>query len=202
MGDLAEELRGLAPTGLKITVTEEPPPRALFGFQKRPLALVSVWGVEPAGRVTSVFERLGFSYAGYEVEESAPVMYERDWPDGEPTPSPILLTLLKKKPGLSDEEYIERWHGGHTPLSLEIHPLWFYLRNVIVGEVKGNGQRWDGIVEEACETKRDLLTPSRFFGGRLMMVPNMIRVWADIRGFLDVSNIEVYYATEYHLKSA
>ena len=50
--------------------------------------------------------------------------------------------------------------------------------------------------------KRDLLTPSRFFGGRLMMVPNMIRVWADIRGFLDVSNIEVYYATEYHLKSA
>lgn len=195
-GDLATELRALGPARLKLTVTEDRPPRSFFGFKRGPLCLVSMWGVEPA-QVTPIFEELGFSYAGYEVEESAPVMYERTWADGDPTPSPILLTLLKKKPGLSNEEYIKRWHGRHTPLSLEIHPLWLYLRNVITGTVRENGKHWDGVVEEACETKNDLLQPSRFFGGPLKMLPNMIRVWADIHRFLDVPNIEVYYATEY-----
>ena len=47
----------------------------------------------------------------------------------------------------------------------------------------------------------DLLNPTRFFGGALKMVPNMLRVASDINGFLDMRKTETFYATEYHLRS-
>ena len=57
--------------------------------------------------------------------------------------------------------------------SLEIHPLWYYQRNVIVEPVTEGAEHSDGVVLEACPTRRDLLNPTRFFGGALKMVPNM-----------------------------
>ena len=54
---------------------------------------------------------------------------------------------------------------------------------------------------EACRTRNDLLNPTRFFGGALKMVPNMVRVANDIKGFLDMKKTETFYATEYHLRS-
>ena len=59
----------------------------------------------------------------------------------------------------------------------------------------------DGIVLEACRTRGDLLNPARFFGGALKMVPNMLRIANDIKGFLDMKRTETFYATEYHLRS-
>jgi hypothetical protein len=56
-------------------------------------------------------------------------------------------------------------------------------------------------VLEACRTRGDLLNPARFFGGALMMIPNMLRVAKDINGFLDMKKTETFYATEYHLRS-
>ncbi|MBW2191509.1 MAG: hypothetical protein JRG93_18370, partial [Deltaproteobacteria bacterium] len=141
------------------------------------------------------------SVSGYEVEEAYPVPYDKAWSDGEPTPSPILLTMLRKKTGISDGEFIERWHNGHTPLSLVVHPLWYYQRNVIREPVTEGAEPSDGIVLEACRTRNDLLNPTRFFGGALKMVPNMVRVANDIKGFLDMKKTETFYATEYHLRS-
>jgi hypothetical protein len=135
------------------------------------------------------------------VEEAYPVPYDKAWSDGEPTPSPILLTMLRKKPGISPSDFIERWHEGHTPLSLVVHPLWYYQRNVVCRPVTEGADPSDGIVLEACRTRSDLLNPARFFGGALKMVPNMVRVANDIKGFLDMKKTETFYATEYHLRS-
>jgi hypothetical protein len=109
--------------------------------------------------------------------------------------------MLHKKPGISSEEYIRRWHGGHTPLSLEVHPLWYYQRNVVRKPITEGAEPSDGIVLEACPTRGDLLNPARFFGGALKMVPNMLRVAKDIQGFLDMKKTETFFATEYHLRS-
>jgi hypothetical protein len=94
------------------------------------------------------------SVSGYAVEEAYPVNYDKSWPDGEPTPSPILLTMLHKKAGVSTQEFIARWHDGHTPLSLQIHPLWYYQRNVIREPLIEGSEHSDGIVIEACRTRR------------------------------------------------
>jgi len=203
MKRVADEALGLGPSKLQLTVTESPPPKVnLFPFKAQPIAIFNVYDqVDAPTRFTNLFRGAASSVSGYAVEEAYPVAYEKSWPDGEPTPSPILLTMLRKKEGVSTDEFIDRWHNGHTPLSLEIHPLWYYQRNVIVEPVTEGADPSDGIVLEACRTGGDLLNPTRFFGGALKMVPNMLRVAMDINGFLDMKKTETFYATEYHLRS-
>jgi hypothetical protein len=201
--EMSRRLLDLEPSKLQLTVTEAPPPKlSLFPFKSQPIAIFNVYddGEDPS-RFSEVLQNAASSVSGYEVEEAYPVNYDREWSDGESTPSPILLTMLHKKPGISSDEYIRRWHGGHTPLSLEVHPLCYYQRNVIRMPVTQGADPSDGIVLEACPTRRDLLNPARFFGGALKMVPNMLRVANDIKGFLDMKKIETFYATEYHLRS-
>ena len=42
------------------------------------------------------------------------------------------MTTFDKPASLDDETFYARWHGSHTPLSLEIHPLTLYVRNSVV----------------------------------------------------------------------
>jgi hypothetical protein len=83
--------------------------------------------------------------SGYRVEESVPRGYERTWPDGADTPGGSMLTLLR------------RWHEGHSPLALEIHPLWNQVRNVVRAPVLPGSPPVCGIVEEQFRTREDLL---------------------------------------------
>lgn len=201
--EVSQQLLDLEPSKLQLTVTETPPPKlSLFPFKSQPIAIFNVYddGEDPS-RFTEALRGAASSVSGYEVEEAYPVAYDKEWSDGEPTPSPILLTMLRKKAGISSGDFIRRWHGGHTPLSLEIHPLWYYQRNVIREPVTEGAEPSDGIVLEACRTRADFLNPARFFGGALKMVPNMLRVAKDIKGFLDMKKTETFYATEYHLRS-
>jgi len=201
--EVSQRLLGLEPAKLQLTVTEAPPPKlSLFPFKSRPIAIFNVYDdTNDPSRFSEALQNAASSVSGYEVEEAYPVPYDKAWSDGEPTPSPILLTMLRKKTGISDGEFIERWHDGHTPLSLVVHPLWYYQRNVIREPVTEGAEPSDGIVLEACRTRNDLLNPTRFFGGALKMVPNMVRVANDIKGFLDMKKTETFYATEYHLRS-
>ena len=203
MRGLAEKLLALEPSKLQMTVTEGPPPKvSLFPFKQGPFALFNVYDDgDDSSRFTGALRGAAREVSGYAVDEAYPVAYEKVWRDGEPTPSPILVTMLHKKPGITRDQYLDRWHNGHTPLSLEVHPLWYYQRNVVLEPITEGAEPSDGIVLEACPTRSDLLNPARFFGGPLKMVPNMLRVAQDIKGFLDMKKIENYYATEYHLRS-
>ena len=201
--EVSRQLLDLGPSKLQLTVTEAPPPKlTLFPFKPQPIAIFNVYDeAEDPSRFSEVLQNAASSVSGYEVEESYPVAYDKAWSDGEPTPSPILLTMLRKKAGISRDEFIRRWCDGHTPLSLEIHPLWYYQRNVIREPVTTGADPSDGIVLEACRTRSDFLNPARFFGGPLKMLPNMLRVAKDVGGFLDMKKTETFYATEYHLRS-
>lgn len=201
--EVSQQLLALAPAKLQLTVTEALPPKlSLFPFKNQPIALFNVYDdAEDPSRFSEVLQSAAGSVSGYEVEEAYPVAYDKAWSDGEPTPSPILLTMLRKKTGIDTDEYIRRWHQGHTPLSLEVHPLWYYQRNVVCGPVTEGADPSDGIVLEACRTRGKLLNPASFFGGALRMVPNMVRIASDINGFLDMRKTETFYATEYHLRS-
>jgi hypothetical protein len=192
------------PARLKLTFTAEDPPRiSVMPFRRDRLALVSLWDEAPAdvaaARWNALLAAEGPS-AGYRVDESAPRAYGRDWPDGHDTPGGSMLTFLHRRAGLSEAEFLRRWHEGHSPLALEIHPLWNYVRNVIAAPVLPGSPRLGGIVEEQCRTRGELLDPVRFFGGWMRMVPSMIRVYRDVRGFLDMAALENYLVTERWLK--
>jgi hypothetical protein len=193
------------PARLKLTCTAEEPPRlSVMPFRRDRLALVSLWDEGTPGTAAARWNALlaaEGAAAGYRVDESAPRAYHRDWPEGHDTPGGSMLTLLHRRAGLTDAEFLRRWHDGHSPLALRIHPLWNYVRNVVASPVLPGSPPLCGIVEEQVRTREELLDPVRFFGGWLGMVPNMVRVFADVHSFLDLAALENYLVTERWLRA-
>jgi hypothetical protein len=188
------------PTALWVTMTTGKPPRySIIPFKKVKIAAVSVKRETPA-LLAELTGMPGFAGA-YSVEEAVPVAHEKTWPDGTSTPGVNLLTLFNKKPGLDGDTFIHRWHNGHTPLSLKIHPLWNYNRNVVKEKLTEKAAPYDGIVEEQVRTREELLNPFRFFGNALIIIPRMLMVYFDTKSFLDYKNIETYLAEEVIIKS-
>ncbi len=140
----------------------------------------------------------GVSVGGYNVTEAIPLDYDsRDWLDGEPTPGVKQVTLLKRRPDLSYEEFIHRWHDIHTALAMRIHPLWAYNRNVVDGAFTPDAPRFDGIVELMFRQREELLDPARFFSG----TDNIQVILDDVKSWLDFPAVEYYGMSETIVKS-
>ena len=187
-------------TQVKITCTLNPPPKiSVIPFKKAKIAAISIYSENKESK-KKLLNASGLD-GGYLVDEAIPVAYEKNWKDGVSTPGVCLLTLFRQKKGIEYATFIHRWHNGHTPLSLKIHPLWNYNRNVVIEKLTNASYEWDGIVEEHFRTTSDLLNPVKFFGNPLIMVYNMLRVYFDTNSFLDYKTIEPYFATEIWIKS-
>lgn len=185
---------------LKACLTVRRPPLiTVIPFRKKKIAILSV--TRKTGKAIEMITQTEGFDGGYLVEEAVPVAYDKAWADGDPTPGVCLLTLFHKKPGLDQDTFLSRWHNSHTPLSLRIHPLWNYNRNVVTGTMNGDSRWYDGIVEEQFKTSSDLLNPLIFFGPLLKVPLHMYRVLADTRSFIDMRRIETYLAAEFHIKS-
>jgi len=179
--------------------TESPLPAiSVIPFSRKKLAAISIIG-EALKLSNILISEPGFSGAYY-VDEALPVSYSRSWEAGRVTPGVCLLTLFRRKKGLDYKNFLHRWHNSHTPLSLRIHPLWHYNRNVVTKPLTPDSEPWEGIVEEHMKTRSDLLNPFRFFGNPLVILPRMIEVYWDTRSFLDYKTIEPYLVQEYHIK--
>ena len=184
----------------KVTLTTVDAPRlSLTPYRKDRIALVSVWEQQQS-RDTEWSRKACQAWSGpchgYRVEESTPRSYERTWPAGTQTPGIGLLTLFRARKGLAHDDFIRMWHLGHTPLGMSVHPLWNYVRNVVLAPIVPGSPLLGGIVEEHVKTREDMLNPVRFFGGIARMFPNMVRIGLDIRKWMDFGSIENYLVTE------
>lgn len=198
---MADKLKDrLAPDTLRCTLTTASPPRlSVIPFRKEKTAAISVTG-KTTGTESLLSGEEGFT-GRYLVEEAIPVAYRKSWHDGVPNPGVCMLTLFRRRPGIDFDNFLRRWHHGHTPLSLKIHPLWNYNRNVVLETLEGEKGTYEGIVEEHFRERSELLNPVRFFGPPLKVPLHMMQVLRDTRSFIDMKMIEVYLTTEYHLKS-
>lgn len=188
----------LAAGSVVMAITEETPPCcSVIPFRNSKMALISLddvhqpveWPQEDG------LSGIWFSEVGY------PVIHHRTWPLGTRSPGVGLLTFFRKKKELDEKEFLNRWYNGHTPLTLEVHPNAGYVRNHVINSVPGDFPCWDGIVEEQYDPRWNLLNPIRFFGGSVLkMLPTMIRVYADVKGFIDYSSIHSYLTAEYRIK--
>ena len=187
---------------VKLVYTAEAPPAiSIIPFKKKMIASVSIFSEnEDMIPVDQLVNSEGFAGA-YGVSEVLPVAYVKNWPDGELTPGICLLTLFNRKKGIDYKTFIDRWHNSHTPLSLRIHPLWNYSRNVVEKLITETSTPYEGIVEEQMQTDAELLNPFRFFGNPWFIIPRMISVYRDTKAFLDYSRIETYLAREIIIKS-
>lgn len=185
---------------LKLSLTLKPPPGiSVIPFKRKKVALISLFR-EEGPSMEEITKSEGF-IGGYQVEEALPVSYSKTWDDRVATPGECLLTLFHRKPALDPKTFIHRWHEGHTPLSLKLHPLWNYNRNVVLNKVTENSLWYDGIVEEQFRNASDLLNPFVFFGPPLKVPLHMMQVWRDTKSFIDMKRIETYLTTEIHFKS-
>lgn len=188
------------PKTLRATLTLQDPPRlSVIPFRRTKVAVFSLTG--PSGEDPGLMTGQQGYTGGYLVEEAIPVAYEKNWKDGVPTPGVCLLTLFHRRPGIDRETFITRWHQGHTPLSLRLHPLWNYNRNVVLETLDPASSWYDGIVEEQFLKGPDLLNPLRFFGPPLRVPLHMVQVYRDTISFIDMKRMETYLAAEYHFRS-
>jgi len=190
----------LHPDAIKFTITEKAPPAiSIIPFRKSKITAISIYKSNPEME-ESLIKSAGFRGA-YRVDEALPVSYQKNWKDGESTPGVCLLTLFSQKKNIDYATFINRWHNGHTPLSLRIHPLWNYVRNEVKEILTEGSPKFNGIVEEQFRTTNDLLNPFKFFGNPLIIIPRMLTVYADTKSFIDYPSMETYLATEHIIKT-
>ncbi len=130
---------------------------------------------------------------GYLLEVAVARDYERDWPTGERSPGLKQISLIYKKPELTSEAFLRHWHLIHTPLALEVHPLWRYLRGVVTKALNEGAPPYDAIVELQFREAEDVTDLTRFYGGD---IANMKRIGKDVASFIDLSTINIINTSE------
>jgi hypothetical protein len=170
-------------------------------------ATVGVWldSLDLRGPYEAVLGGAADALAGYLVTESVPLDYDRrTWPDGERSPGVKQITMFDKRADVDDAQFFARWHGSHTPLTFEVHPVCLYVRHAVARAVTDGAPRWRGIVEEGLREVEDLTDPMRYFsagGSPDALEHNVKRVMEDVSTFLDLESVESYPAAEYILRS-
>lgn len=178
-----------------------PPGISIIPFRKDLIALITLENVKPE----VIWPEPPEGFAGAFISEVAiPVIHKQEWKLGEKSPGAGLLTLFRQRKGLTESEFLQRWYEGHTPLTLEVHPNVGYVRNRVIADYPNAGscaENWDGIVEEQYNPPKDLLSPIRFFGGGILrMLPTMLQVYRDVKGFIDYQSIHTWLTSEYRIK--
>lgn len=129
----------------------------------------------------------------YSVVESA----ARDYPKAPAGRSPglTLLALFRRHPSLGPDRFMARWRQ-HTELSRRIHPLTRYHRNRVAYLAAGEGDAWDGIVEERVARPEDLRPENFYLGEGARELASR-----DITEFIDVAeNMKCALCAEWIVK--
>lgn len=171
-----------------------------LGEGKTISASVSLWldSLDQRTALEQALRAISARVDGYLVTESMPLRCpDRDWPDGTRSPGVTLWTAFPKPDRVSDEEFYARWHGSHTPLSFEIHPLWEYTRNAVARVLTPGAPPYRAIVEERFRTLEELVDPMKFFGS----AENVQRVLTDIATFSDLEAMNTAPMSEWIVKS-
>jgi hypothetical protein len=204
------ELLALDPDGLTVNVVDpEVDMSAVVPAHDGPRvdATVGLWlgSIDHRGEYEDILGAAAGRVAGYLVTESVPLEYEgRTWPDGERSPGVKQITMFDKRADIDDIQFFARWHGSHTPLTFDVHPVCLYVRHAVARAVTEDAPPWRGIVEEGLREVEDLTEPMRYFragGSRDVLERNVKRVMDDVATFLDLESVESYPTAEYILRS-
>jgi len=215
VGEVGPALVDLGLPGVRVLVEE--PAGAILRVGAQPgtgnllCGSVSIWldSLDGRGAAEQVIRTAPAAEVhGWLVTESVPLAYgeARTWPDGERSPGLSITTVFDKKRDLPDTDFFRIWHGEHTPLSFDIHPLWLYVRNTVVRPVTDPGAAPPirAYVYEATPTAEDMVDLHRFFGSggdKATLRDHIARVNDHMATFADTSTLQCTPMAEYVFKT-
>ncbi|MFP6640977.1 MAG: hypothetical protein VCC04_12095 [Myxococcota bacterium] len=159
-------------------------------------AVVCLWleSVDHRKQIEAVLSPLAKRMAGYLVTESVPrALQGHDPGPGERSPGVALVTTFPKPERIDDETFYACWHGSHTPLSLEIHPLLQYVRNSVARVLTPGAPLLRAIVNESVASPEIAADPTAFFGNK----EGQERALADLLSFVDLETLSTTLMSEY-----
>ncbi len=116
----------------------------------------------------------------WRVDRHRPLVWDRDWPDGEFAPGVKMVSFMVRAEGLGHEQFARHWTEQHTPLALRHHVgLWNYTQNVVRRAFTPGGGGFDGVAELHFRTRTDFV--DRFFdseAGRAAIMDDVRRFMA------------------------
>ena len=161
-------------------------------------ATVSVWleSLDDREEIEAPLSSLAKRFAGYLVTESVPRVPEGHDPcPRERSPGVALVTTFPKPERLDDATFYGRWHGSHTPLSLELHPLLKYVRNSVARALTPGAPPFRAIVNESVASTRIAADPLLFYGSK----KGRKRAVEDLLSFIDLDTLSTVVMSEYSL---
>jgi hypothetical protein len=141
--------------------------------------------------------------AGYLVVESVPIVNTtRVAPLGERTPGINVVACIEKPDRMTQDAWIEHWHGHHKKVAIETQCTFSYIRNVVVRPLTTGAPPWAGIVEEGFPTEA-VTDPMIWYcadGSEEKLQQNMARMVESVQAFLDIDRVESNPMSEYRIK--
>ncbi len=165
---------------------------------------ISFWldSADERGRYEELLGRVTSRSAGYLVVESVPLVNTTHHaPLRERTPGTNMVTCIEKPERLSQEAWIEHWHGHHRQVALETQCTYAYVRNVVVRPLTDGAPPWAGIVEEGFPSEA-VTDPMLWYcadGSPETLQRNRKRMIESVQTFLDLDRVESHPMSEYPL---
>jgi hypothetical protein len=203
---LAPSLLELGVRGLRISVVDSDVAAAdgLRQENSRPVmdAMISVWldsavyrqPVEAA--IASQVSRM----AGYLVTESAPLVAAET--QGQRTPGMAQVVFLQRPRRLSEQQWLEIWHGSHTQVAIATQSTFGYRQNVIVRPMTYGAPPFDAIIEENFPAAA-MSSQHAFYGVETdaELQVNLQAMIDSVVRFIDFDKIDVVPTSEYVIKT-
>lgn len=205
---VAPALLQLGVRGLRISVVDSDVDVAAGLRQEncRPVmdAMLSVWLDSSVfrGPVEAVIESAVVRMVGYLVTESEPLRdAEQDAGSGRRTRGMCQVVFLQRPQRLSEQQWLEIWHGSHTQVAIETQSTFGYRQNVITRPLTYGAPPFDAIIEENFPAEA-MSSQQAFFGvdSDEALKANLQAMIDSCARFIDFDKIDVIPTSEYLLK--
>jgi hypothetical protein len=130
-----------------------------FNVEHDAFAMVKLW--DPAADAVVKFSLPDGAWlvGAYRCDEVVQKNYERTWPSGTASPGVKLVCLVRRKPEISHQQYLDHWRNDHGPLAVRMQPgFWHYVQNHVSDWLTDVTPDFDGIGELHFETVDDVFT--------------------------------------------
>jgi hypothetical protein len=166
-------------------------------------AVVSFWLEESIQRFDceAIIAAAADTFAGYLVTESRPLRTPSVYlhGPGERTDGFHLVTCIRGREDLSQDEFITQWHGPFRDTAIDGQNTWDYVRNEIVRPLTPDAPGWSAIVEEGFPIEA-LDDPAVFFdavGDEDRLATQQNRMFEMVQTFLDLTAVDSHPMSEY-----